>query len=72
MSERDTERFDLDEEFLVEQEDGNVYDRMLDKVDKRARDKGKKTGKAPWRKLEQELADRNHERDLQDFDDLEA
>ena len=71
MSERENERFDLDEEFLVEQEDGNDYDRILDKVDKRARAKGKK-GKAAWSKLEEVLADRKLERDLQDFDDLEV
>jgi hypothetical protein len=71
MSERENERFDLDEEFLVEQEDGNDYDRILDKVDKRARDKGKK-GKAACSKLEEVLADRKLERDLQDFDDLEV
>ena len=71
MSERENERFDLDEEYLVEQEDGNDYDRILDKVDKRARDKGKK-GKAAWSKLEEVLADRKLERDLQDFDDLEV
>ena len=71
MSERENERFDLDEEFLVEQEDGNDYDRILDKVDKRARDKGKK-GKAAWSKLEEVLADRKLERDLQDFDDIEV
>jgi hypothetical protein len=71
MSERDNERFDIDEEFLAEQEDGNDYDRLLDKVDKRARDKGKK-GKAAWSKLEEVLADRKLEKDLQDFGDLEA
>lgn len=71
MPERENERFDLDEEFLAEQEDGNDYDRILDKVDKRARDKGKK-GKAAWSKLEEVLADRKLEKDLQDFDDLES
>jgi hypothetical protein len=71
MPERENERFDLDEEFLVEQEDGNDYDRILDKVDKRARDKGKKTGKAAWSKLEEVLADRKLEKDLLDFDDLD-
>ena len=70
MPERENERFDLDEEFLVEQEDGNDYDRILDKVDKRARDKGKK-GKAAWSKLEEVLADRKLEKDLLDFDDLD-
>jgi hypothetical protein len=71
MSERDNERFDIDEEFLSEQEDGNDYDRILDKVDKRARDKTKK-GKAAWSKLEEVLADRKLERDLKEFDDLEG
>jgi hypothetical protein len=71
MPERENERFDLDEEFLVEQEDGNDYDRILDKVDKRARDKGKKGGKAAWSKLEEVLADRKLEKDLLDFDDLD-
>ena len=70
MPDRENERFDIDEEFLAEQEDGNDYDRILDKVDKRARDKGKK-GKAAWSKLEEVLAERRLERDLQDFDDLE-
>ena len=70
MPERENERFDIDEEFLAEQEDGNDYDRILDKVDKRARDKGKK-GKAAWSKLEEVLAERRLEKDLQDFDDLE-
>jgi hypothetical protein len=70
MPDRENERFDIDEEFLAEQEDGNDYDRILDKVDKRARDKGKK-GKAAWSKLEEVLAARRLEKDHQDFDDLE-
>ena len=70
MPDRENERFDIDEEFLAEQEDGNDYDRILDKVDKRARDEGKK-GKAAWSKLEEVLAARRLEKDLQDFDDLE-
>ena len=35
MSERDPERFDIDDEFLAEQEDGSDYDRMLDRVENR-------------------------------------
>jgi len=69
MSERDSERFDLDEEFLAEQEDGNDYDRLLDRVDKRTRDKAKKIGKAAWSKLEEVLAERKLRRDLSDYDD---
>jgi hypothetical protein len=72
MSERDPERFDIDDEFLAEQEDGSDYDRMLDRVDKRTRDKTRKTGKAAWSKLEEVLADRKLKRDLSDFDDYES
>jgi len=72
MPDRENERFDLDEEFLGEQEDGNDYDRMLDKVDKRARDKNVKKGKAAWSKLEDVLADRKLEKDLLDFDDIDV
>ncbi|HEX4648277.1 MAG TPA: hypothetical protein VH111_05595 [Steroidobacteraceae bacterium] len=70
MSERDNENFDLDDEFLSSSppEDGTDYDRMLDRVDKRARNQGKR-GKAAWSRLEEVLADRKLEKDLQDFDD---
>lgn len=72
MSERDSERFDLDDEFLAEQEDGSDYDRLLDRVDKRTRDKAKKVGKAAWSKLEEVLAERKLKRDLSDYDDYEG
>ena len=68
MSERDNESFDLDDEFLNNTEDGTDYDRLLDRVDKRARNQGKR-GKAAWSKLEEVLADKKLEKDLQDFDD---
>lgn len=69
MPDRDTERFDIDEEFLAEQEDNSDYDRMLDKVEKRVRTQGKK-GKAAWSKLEEVLADRKLQKDLEDFEDV--
>lgn len=72
MSERDSERFDLDDEFLAEQEDSSDYEQVLDRVDKRSRDKGKKVGKAAWSKLEEVLAERKLKRDLSDYDDYEA
>jgi hypothetical protein len=72
MSERDSERFDIDDEFLTEQEDSNDYERLLDRVDKRTRDKSKKGGKAAWSKLEEVLAERKLKRDLSDYDDYEA
>ncbi len=70
MSERDSESFDLDDEFLNNTpEDGTDYDRLLDRVDKRVRTQGKR-GKAAWSKLEEVLADRRLEKDLRDiFDD---
>jgi len=69
MTERDNEGFDLDEEFLNSPpEDGTDYDRILDRVDKRARNQGKR-GKAAWSRLEEVLADKKLEKDLQDFDD---
>ncbi|HWZ62869.1 MAG TPA: hypothetical protein VNX02_07605 [Steroidobacteraceae bacterium] len=69
MSERDNEGFDLDEEFLNSPpEDGTDYDRMLDRVDKRVRTQGKR-GKAAWSRLEEVLADKKLEKDLQDFDE---
>jgi hypothetical protein len=69
MAERDNEGFDLDEEFLNSPpEDGTDYDRMLDRVDKRARNQGKR-GKAAWSRLEEVLADKKLEKDLLDFDD---
>ncbi len=72
MSERENGRFELDEEFLSEQqEDNSDYDRMLDRVDKRSREKNVKKGKAAWSKLEEVLADRRLKRDLEDFDDYD-
>ena len=69
MAERDNEGFDLDEEFLnTPPEDGTDYDRLLDRVDKRVRNQGKR-GKAAWSRLEEVLDDKKLEKDLQDFDD---
>jgi hypothetical protein len=71
MSERENESFDLDEEFVVESEDSTDYDGILARVDKRARAQGKR-GKAAWSRLEEVLADRKLEKDLQDlFEDDE-
>jgi hypothetical protein len=71
MSERDNENFDLDDEFLSgPPEDGTDYDRLLDRVDKRVRNQGKR-GKAAWSRLEEVLADKKLKKDLLDFDDDE-
>jgi hypothetical protein len=71
MSERDNGSFDLDDEFLSPPEDGAEYDRLLDRVDKRVRNQGKR-GKAAWSKLEEVLADRKLEKDLRDIYDDEV
>ncbi|MGH8228938.1 MAG: hypothetical protein ACREU3_13740 [Steroidobacteraceae bacterium] len=74
MSERNPESFDLDDEFLLPPpppEEGNEYDRLLDRVDKRVRNQGKR-GKAAWSKLEEVLADRKLEKDLRDIYDDEV
>jgi hypothetical protein len=68
MAERDTESFDLDEEFLNSTDDNTDYDRLLDRVDRRTRPKpGDKRGKAAWSRLEEVLADRKLEKDLKDI-----
>jgi hypothetical protein len=72
MAERDSENFDIDEEFVAESEDSTDYDSMLARVDKRVRQQPGKRGKAAWSKLEEVLADRKLEKDLRDvFDDEE-
>jgi hypothetical protein len=71
MSERDSENFDIDEEFVAEAEESTDYDSMLARVDKRVRQQPpSKRGKAAWSKLEEVLADKRLEKDLRDvFDD---
>jgi uncharacterized protein YheU (UPF0270 family) len=71
MPDRDTESFDIDEEFLSGAEDGTDYERLLDKVDKRVRNQAKR-GKAAWSRLEEILADKKLEKDLRDIFDEES
>jgi hypothetical protein len=71
MSERESESFDLDEEFVAESEEStDDYDKLLARVDKRVRNQGK-CGKAAWSRLEEVLADRKLEKDLRDIFDEE-
>ena len=74
MSERDTESFDLDDDFLGEnavQEESTDYDRFLDRVDRRVKPTPGKRGKAAWSKLEEVLADKQLEKELREFYDDE-
>jgi hypothetical protein len=70
MSERDNEHFDLDEEFLADAEDDSDYDRLLAPVERSKVKPGKK-GKAAWSKLEDVLAERRLQKQLQEFEDDE-
>ena len=73
MSQRDSESFDIEDEFLNEAaEEPSDYDKFLDRMDKRARPAAPavKRGKAAWSKLEEVLAERKLEKDLRDvYDD---
>ncbi len=75
MSQRDSESFDLYDDYLgdaTQNEESADYDRFLEKVDRRVRPTpGKKRGKAAWSKLEEVLADRKLEKDLRDIYDEE-
>jgi hypothetical protein len=69
MMERDDEHFELDEEFLADAEaEEPDYDRLIDRVDRRKPQPGKK-GKAAWSKLEDVLAERRLKKELEDFED---
>jgi hypothetical protein len=63
--ERDEEHFDLDEEFVAGAEEGEDYDRFIDRVDRRKQ--AVKKGKAAWSKLEDVLAEKRLQKELKDF-----
>lgn len=69
MSERDDEHFELDEDFLAEQqEESSDFDRIIiDRVDRRAKQAAVKRGKAAWSRLEDVLADRALEKELREI-----
>lgn len=71
MSERDDEHFELDDEFLNEQEESpsaEIERIVFDRVDRRAKPAANaKRGKAAWSKLEDVLADRRLEKELREF-----
>jgi hypothetical protein len=75
MSERDSDSFEIDEDLLGEtpmQEEGQDYDRFLDRVDRRARPTPGKRGKAAWSKLEEVLAEKKLAKDLREVYDDEG
>jgi hypothetical protein len=69
--ERDDEHFDLDDEFVAQSDEDQDYDRFIDR-EKRVRpspNTAAKKGKAAWSKLEDVLAERRLQKELQDFDE---
>jgi len=68
--ERDDEHFDLDDEFVAESEESHDYDKFIDRVDRRVRPSSNATkkGKAAWSKLEDVLAERRLQKELEDFE----
>ena len=70
MMERDDEHFDIDDEFVAENEEEQDFDRFIDR-DKRIRANAAqiKKGKAAWSKLEDVLAERRLKKELEDFED---
>ena len=63
--ERDEGQFDLDGEFVAGAEDGEDYDRFIDRVDRRKQ--AVKKGKATWSKLEDVLAEKRLQKELKDY-----
>jgi hypothetical protein len=69
--ERDDEHFDLDDDFVAESEESQDYDIFIDRVDnRRVRPSSNaiKKGKAAWSKLEDVLAERRLQKELEDFE----
>lgn len=72
MSERE-DRFELDEDFLAEQqEESSDFERIvIERVDRRAKQAAVKRGKAAWSRLEDVLADRRLQKELREFYDVD-
>jgi hypothetical protein len=65
MAERDDDHFDLDDEFLADAEEEQNYDQFIER-ERRARPGTVKKGRAAWSKLEDVLAERRLQKELQD------
>ena len=70
MVERDDDHFDLDDDFVAESEESQDYDKFIDRVERRVRPSSNaiKKGKAAWSKLEDVLAERRLQKELEDFE----
>ncbi|NNM62610.1 MAG: hypothetical protein HKM03_10605 [Steroidobacteraceae bacterium] len=67
MSERANEHFDIDDEFLGDNEESQEFDPVLERAERRpkAAPPGKR-GKAAWSRVEDVLAERQLEKELRD------
>ena len=68
--ERDDDHFDLDEEFVAESDESQDYDKFIERRPRpSSSSNAAKKGKAAWSKLEDVLAERRLQKELEDFDD---
>jgi hypothetical protein len=73
MMERDDDHFDLDDDFVAESnEEEQQFDRFIDRRASRPdKNAAAKKGKAAWSKLEDVLAERRLQKELNDYDEEE-
>jgi hypothetical protein len=72
--EREDDHFDLDDEFVAESEgEEQTFDRFIDarRAPRSSAAKDSKKGKAAWSKLEDVLAERRLQKELNDFESEE-
>jgi hypothetical protein len=68
--ERDEEHFDLDDEFVAESEESQDYDKFIERRPRPASGSNAvKKGKAAWSKLEDVLAEKRLQKELEEFDE---
>lgn len=69
MTERDDEHFDLDDDFVADNDEEQDFDRFIDQKRARPNPAAIKKGKAAWSKLEDVLAERRLKKELEDFEE---
>jgi hypothetical protein len=68
--ERDEEHFDLDDEFVAESEESQDYDKFIERRPRPpSGSNAVKKGKAAWSKLEDVLAEKRLQKELEEFDE---
>jgi len=69
--ERDDDHFDLDDEFVAESDESQDYDKFIERRPRptSSSNAAKNKGKAAWSKLEDVLAEKRLQKELEDFDE---